>query len=149
MKALRYYGKRDIRYEDIPEPSPGPGQVKVKVVLAGICGSDLRRYDSDPYAREQDKIPVTLGHEFAGTVVAGGKGVTDFEVGDRVSGIGSRYCGECFFCKRDMYNFCPNTRSIPVEAVDGCMAEYMVAPSSSFLRLPDKCLTKPGLRLSL
>ena len=50
MKALRWYGQKDLRYEDIAEPSPGPGQVKVKIGLAGICGSDLKEYvDSSLY----------------------------------------------------------------------------------------------------
>ena len=44
MKALRWYGRKDLRYEDIPEPSPGPGQLKVKISLAGICGTDLKEY---------------------------------------------------------------------------------------------------------
>ena len=48
MKALRWYARRDLRYEDMPESSPGPGQVKVKVSLAGICGSDLKEYTNGP-----------------------------------------------------------------------------------------------------
>jgi (R,R)-butanediol dehydrogenase/meso-butanediol dehydrogenase/diacetyl reductase len=146
MKALRFYGRRDIRYEDIPEPSFGPGQVKIKVALAGICGSDLRRYSSGPYAREQGKVPYTPGHELAGTVVALGEGVTDFSIGQRVSGIGSRYCGRCFFCLKGLYNLCPNNAHYGNTA-DGCMAEYMIAPGNALFKLPDSVSDEAGAQI--
>ena len=69
MKALRWHGRKDLRYEDIPEPSPGPGQLKVKVTLAGICGTDLKEYAAGPVMIPVDRAPVTVGHEFAGKVV--------------------------------------------------------------------------------
>jgi len=136
MKALRWYAKKDLRYEDAPEPIPGPGQVKVRISLAGICGSDLREYANGPQVISIDKIPLTLGHEFAGRVVEVGHGVIDFKVGDRVTGLCYWACGQCFFCKKAMYNLCTNKGLIGA-SVDGCMAEYLVAPKFSFQKLPD------------
>jgi len=136
MKALRWYDRKDLRYEDVPDPSPGPGQVKVKINLAGICGTDLKEYAYGPGMIAVDKAPLTLGHEFAGNVVELGEGVTGFAIGERVAGVGYWYCGECYYCKRFMYNVCSNLGFTGLTA-DGCMAEYLVAPSYSLYKLPD------------
>ncbi|MBA7617369.1 Sorbitol dehydrogenase [subsurface metagenome] len=143
MKALRWYGRKDLRYEDIPEPSPGPGQLKVKVTLAGICGTDLKEYEAGPGMIAVDKVPLTLGHEFAGRIAKVGKGVTDFKVGERVTGVGYWFCGECFFCKRAMYNICLNAGFTGL-TVDGCMAEYVVIPSYAVYKLPESVSDELG-----
>ena len=80
MKALRWHGKRDIRLEDVPEPETGAGQVKIKINLAGICGTDVKEYLDGPVTIAVDKVPIILGHEFAGEVVALGKDVTGFSI---------------------------------------------------------------------
>ena len=135
MKTLRWYGRKDLRYEDAPEPSPGPGQVKVKVTMAGICGTDLKEYSVGPGMIDVSKVPLTMGHEFAGRVVEVGEGVADFTVGERVAGVGYWYCGHCYYCKRSMYNVCLNLGFTGLTA-DGCMAEYLVTPGTSLYKLP-------------
>jgi (R,R)-butanediol dehydrogenase / meso-butanediol dehydrogenase / diacetyl reductase len=142
MKALRLYGKEDIRYVEAPEPSPGPGQIKAKIRLAGICGSDLKTYTHGPLMAAKS-LPMTLGHEFAGTVAELGKGVKGFKVGDRVSGVGYWKCGECDMCKRGLYNICMNM-DFTGGTVDGAMAEYLVAPAYSFYKLPDSVSDEAG-----
>ncbi|MDH5781357.1 MAG: 2,3-butanediol dehydrogenase [Dehalococcoidia bacterium] len=143
MKALRWYARKDLRYEDVPEPSPGPGQVKVKIHLAGICGTDLKEYEAGPGMIAVDKVPLTLGHEFAGTVEEVGEGVTNFKVGERVTGVGYWFCGECYYCKRSLYNLCINGGFTGL-TVDGCMAEYVVVPSYSVYKLPDSVSDEAG-----
>ena len=143
MKALRWYGRKDLRYEDTAEPSPGPGQVKIKINLAGICGSDLKEYTDGPCLIPVDKTPLTVGHEFAGRVVELGEGVTDFKVGERVSGVGYRVCGQCFYCKKAIYNLCSNSKFTGAQ-VDGCMAEYLISPGYSLYKLPDSVSDEAG-----
>ncbi len=143
MKALRWYGRRDLRHEDIPEPSPGPGQVKVKINLAGICGTDLKEYASGPCIIDINKTPVTIGHEFAGEVVEAGEGVTGFAAGERVSGVGYWVCGECYYCKRHMYNVCSNLLFTGLHK-EGCMAEYLIAPDYALYKLPDSVSDEAG-----
>ncbi|MFC2069710.1 2,3-butanediol dehydrogenase [Chloroflexota bacterium] len=143
MKALRWYGRKDLRYVDIPEPSPGPGQVKVKINLAGICGTDLKEYTAGPCILDINIVPLTIGHEFSGRVVELGEGVTDFAVGERVSGIGYWVCGECYFCKQGMYNICLNLGFTGLHR-DGCMAEYLIIPNYSLYKLPDSVSDEAG-----
>jgi len=143
MKALRWYGRKDLRYEDVPEPSPRRGQVKVEVNLAGICGTDLKEYADGPGMIAVEKVPLTLGHEFAGRVAEVGRGVRNFKVGERVTGVGYWYCGECYYCKRAMYNICLNAGFTGL-TVDGCMAEYAVVPSYSVYKLPDSVSDELG-----
>jgi len=76
MRAARYHGVRDIRIEELPDPTPQSGEVLVKVAHNGICGSDLHEYYSaptfipvQPHPLTGVSVPVVLGHEFSGTVV--------------------------------------------------------------------------------
>ena len=93
MRAARYYGRKDIRIEDIPEQPLEPGTVRIDVAWNGICGTDLHEYlegpifippAGHPHPITGESAPVTLGHEFSGVVSEIGEGVTDLKVGDHV-----------------------------------------------------------------
>lgn len=93
MRAARYYDQKDIRIEDIPEPELKPGTVELEVGWCGICGTDLHEYlegpifippAGHPHPISGESAPVTIGHEFSGTVTALGEGVTDLTVGENV-----------------------------------------------------------------
>lgn len=93
MKAARYYGRKDIRIEEIPEPLLRPGTVAIDVAWCGICGTDLHEYldgpifvpaPGHPHPLSGEEAPVTMGHEFSGTITALGEGVTDLAVGENV-----------------------------------------------------------------
>lgn len=143
MKALRWYGRKDLRYEDVPEPFAKPGELKVRMTIAGICGSDLNEYIYGPCMIDASEGPRIIGHEFAGRVVEVGEGVSGFKVGERVTGLGHRMCGQCFFCKRGAYNLCLNMGFTGASA-DGRMAEYMTAPSYSFYKLRESVSDESG-----
>ncbi|GLB07302.1 hypothetical protein AtubIFM57258_002631 [Aspergillus tubingensis] len=93
MRAVRYHGRGDIRVEEIQEPgSCGVGEVKIRPAFVGICGSDIHEYLHGPstipsttHPITGQKIPVTLGHEFSGTITDVGEGVTRLHVGDNVA----------------------------------------------------------------
>ncbi|MCC7366997.1 MAG: alcohol dehydrogenase catalytic domain-containing protein [Chloroflexi bacterium] len=110
MKAALFYGGRDIRVEELPDPTPGPGEVLVKIGAAGVCGSDLHGYrGGDPWGAAPLAGPRRAGHELAGTVAALGSGVTRVAVGQRV-GVEPMHlvgCGRCRQCRRGDYHICP------------------------------------------
>ena len=109
MKAALFYGGRDIRVEEVPDPLPGPGEVLIDVGAAGVCGSDLHPYRGASPWGEQLPGPRRAGHELAGIVAALGSGVTSLHVGQRV-GIEPMHlvgCGACRQCRRGDYHVCP------------------------------------------
>ena len=136
MKAAMYYGRRDIRIEDVPEPEAGPGQVKVRVEWCGICGTDLHEYLDGPifcppvgapHALTGEQVPVALGHEFAGAVADVGDGVTNVAVGDRVAVEPYLTCGRCARCPEGRYNVCDVLGFIGLSGGGGGFDEYVVA----------------------
>ena len=93
MRAARFHARNDIRVEDIPEPELRPGTVAIDVAWCGICGTDLHEYlegpifvppAGHPHPISGESAPVTMGHEFSGTITALGQGVDDLEVGQNV-----------------------------------------------------------------
>jgi len=111
--------------------------------MAGICGTDLKEYTAGPCILNAELAPITVGHEFSGEVVEPGEGITDLATGDRVAGIGYWVCGECYFCKRGMYNVCQNLEFTGLHK-QGCMAEYVVMPRYSLYKLPDSVSDDAG-----
>ncbi len=134
MKAVRIFGKGDVRVVDVPRPVPKPGEVLIKVGAAGVCHSDLHVMDSAPPRLE---VPFTLGHENAGWVEECGEGVTGFQRGDAVLVYGPWGCGRCIACQQSQENYCVHQHESAVLGGglgrDGGMAEYMIVPASRLL----------------
>jgi len=104
MKANRWYGKNDVRVEEVPDPSVQDARdAVVKISLTAICGSDLHLYDGYIPTMEEGDI---LGHEFMGEVVEVGREVTNLRAGDRVVVPFPIACGHCFFCERGLFSVC-------------------------------------------
>lgn len=146
MKAALFHAKEDLRIEDVPEPSPGPGEVKLQNAFAGICGSDLHVYYSPeaagldlehPHPVTGSTLPQILGHEFSGTVIELGEGVTNVAVGDRVAVWPIYYCGECPACKKGMFNACQKIGFHGLSSDGGGMAEFTTAPATKLHVLPE------------
>jgi len=107
MKAICWYGKQDVRVEQVPDPEIlNPRDAIVRVTSTAICGSDLHLYDGFVPAMERGDI---LGHEFMGEVVEVGDGVKDLKPGDRVVVPFPISCGNCFFCKQGLSALCENS----------------------------------------
>lgn len=136
MKAVRYYGKQDLRIEEIEEPQTRPGTVKIKTAWNGICGSDLQLYRDGPIppAPTADKphpisgetLPVVFGHEFSGTVEEVGEGVEGLAVGDAVVVEPLMVDDECPACRRGSYNLCENMGFIGISGRGGGLSERIV-----------------------
>ena len=107
MLAAVLYGKEDLRWEEVTDPTPEPGEVVIRVDAATTCGTDLKVWRRGGHARML-KPPTLFGHEAAGTIVAVGQGVTKWQIGDRVVANNSAPCMECFFCQRREFSLCPN-----------------------------------------
>lgn len=145
MKAALWYNQKDIRVENIPEPSAEKDQVKIKVSYCGICGSDLHEYLAGPifipveeaHPISRDKAPIVMGHEFAGEVVAVGENVTGIEVGDRVCVEPIYSCGKCASCQKGHYNVCEQLGFIGLSGGLGGFSEYSVVPSKMVHKIPD------------
>lgn len=144
MKAARIYAEKDVRVEDVELKEVGAKDVKVEVAWTGICGSDLHAYahfigiptEEHPLSKRQ--APLTLGHEFSGTVTEVGSNVTSLKVGDRVCIEPNLRCGKCKECREGNYHLCrySNAGFIGL-ADDGGFAEYCVLDEQYCHKIPD------------
>jgi len=98
MRAGVYREKGVVRVEEVPVPEVADGEVLIKVAACGICGTDIKKI-----YHAYVPPPQILGHEVAGTVVAIGRGVTKWKLGDRVMSFHHIPCGNCFYCERRLF----------------------------------------------
>ena len=106
MKAICWFGKNDVRVEDVPEPKLLDNRdAIIKITSTAICGSDLHLMDGYMPTMEKGDI---LGHEPMGEVVDVATGVKNLKVGDRVVVPFTISCGECFFCLKGLFSCCDN-----------------------------------------
>jgi len=115
---------------DAPEPTVAPGCVKLQLEAASVCGTDLHIYSWDGWSASRIKPPRIIGHEFCGTIVEVGEGVTDREVGDFVASESHIVCGHCRQCLSGQGHVCVNTKILGVD-VDGGFAPYVVIPKDN------------------
>ncbi|VBB07564.1 Hypothetical protein LUCI_2829 [Lucifera butyrica] len=145
MKALRKnsVNARDTELVEIPRPNPGYGEVLVKVMVAGLCGTDLRYYNTDE-GRTKLRAPLIIGHEGSGIVVERGEGVTDINVGDRVvCQTTFDDCKRCEYCLSGAHHMCMNRTSLGSK-VDGFFAQYVVCKAERIHKLPDSVSFEEG-----
>ena len=122
--------------EEVPEPEFGINDVKVRVLRTGICGTDLHIYEWDDWAQSTIRVPMVIGHEFVGEIVAVGSNVADFRVGELVSGEGHVVCGRCRNCLAGRRHLCAHTQGVGVNR-SGAFAEYIVLPMSNIWKHSD------------
>jgi threonine 3-dehydrogenase len=114
----------------VSEPEVGLNDVLIKVRKTGICGTDLHIYQWDAWAQKTIPVPMTVGHEFVGEVVATGDNVTDFHPGELVSAEGHVVCGRCRNCLAGRRHLCKDTVGIGVDR-PGAFAEYISVPMTN------------------
>lgn len=111
MKAVCWFGKHDVRVETVPDPTIlNSRDAIIKITTTAICGSDLHLYNGYIPTMEAGDI---LGHEFMGEVVETGADVHNLKKGDKVVVPFTIACGNCFFCKKDLWSACDNSNPTP------------------------------------
>jgi len=132
VRAVTFQAPGEVRLEERPDPELGaPDDAIVRIEATGVCGSDLHIY----HGRVRIEPGFTLGHEYVGTVVAAGDGVTRVAVGDRVLGCFQTACGTCFFCLRGLYHKCDESRTFghgaALGGLQGTQAELALVPRAN------------------
>ncbi len=144
MRALVYFGQRDARVVDMPEPGPPPpGQLLIKVRAAAFCGTDASEWAAGPlmvplrtvHPGSRHRGPVILGHEFTGTVVGVGAGVPGGIEGVEVVPGAGVWCGKCRWCADGRVNLCASYHVLGLHAHGG-MAELATAPAAMCREVP-------------
>jgi threonine 3-dehydrogenase len=136
MKALvKSKAEPGIWLKDLPEPTVGANDVLIEVRRASICGTDIHIYEWNEWARQTVEVPLTLGHEFMGEIVATGSEVQGYAAGDRVSAEGHVTCGYCRNCRAGRRHLCIHAVGIGVQRPGG-FAERVVVPASNVFKLP-------------
>jgi threonine 3-dehydrogenase len=131
MRALvKARAEEGLWLQDVPEPEFGLNEVLIRVRKTGICGTDLHIYGWDAWAQETIPVPMVVGHEFVGEVVSVGSNVSDFQVGDLVSGEGHVVCGRCRNCMAGRRHLCAHSIGLGVQR-PGAFAEYVVLPMTN------------------
>ncbi len=104
MRAICWHGTGDVRVDNVPDPKiEDPRDIIIRVTSTAICGSDLHLYDGFMPTMEKGDV---IGHEPMGMVVEVGKAVTNLKAGDRVVVPFCLACGDCWFCKQQLYSLC-------------------------------------------
>src|SRR6201985_2879532 len=134
MKALvKARAERGLWLEDIPEPAMGINDVVIRGRAPGIGGTDVHIYNWDEWAQKTIPVPMSIGHEFVGKIVAVGSNVNDFFPGDIVSGEGHVVCGRCRNCLAGRRHLCAHTEGVGVNR-PGAFAELIALPMTNIWR---------------
>jgi propanol-preferring alcohol dehydrogenase len=137
--AVLHEFKKPLTIQELDPPKLEANEVLIQVEACGVCHSDLHVAAGDwPQLARIVKSPLILGHEIAGRVVEKGAAVRDLQVGDRVGVAWLHWsCGECEYCREGNENLCARQKITGV-TVDGGYAEFVKAPASHAMRIPDK-----------
>ena len=131
MKALvKSHSKPGLWMQEVPVPQYGINDVLIRVDRTGICGTDVHIYKWDAWAQKTIPVPMVVGHEFVGEIVAVGSNVTDFHPGEVVSGEGHVVCGRCRNCLAGRRHLCKDTSGVGVNR-PGAFAEFLVLPMTN------------------
>ena len=134
METMQALVKRErapgLWLERVPIPTIGINDVLIRVDRTGICGTDLHIYSWDAWARKTIPVPMVVGHEFVGEIVAVGSNVHDFAIGEVVSGEGHVVCGRCRNCLAGRRHLCKDTQGVGVNR-PGAFAEYLALPMTN------------------
>jgi len=137
MKALvKAKAEKGIWMENRPVPEIGPKDVLIRVRKTGICGTDVHIYNWDEWAAKTVPVPMIIGHEFSGEIIAVGQDVSHLAPGQRVSGEGHVVGSTSRASRAGKFHLDPETRGIGVN-LPGAFAEFVAIPAFNAVPLPD------------
>src|SRR3984893_5661572 len=137
MKALAKVTRGPgLKLVEVKKPEVGHNDVLIRVRKTAICGTDVHIWKWDEWAQKTIPVPMHVGHEYVGRIVAMGQEVRGFKIGDRVSGEGHITCGFCRNCRAGRRHLCRNTIGVGVNR-EGAFAEYLVIPAFNAFKIPD------------
>ena len=140
MKAVIVNEGGSLSLEDIDIPKiTSPDQILVKIAYCGLCGSDIPRI----FHHGAHFYPITLGHEFSGTVIEIGDDVTEFDIGDLISCVPLLPCFKCDECQKHYYSLCKNYTFVG-SRITGGFAEYIVLNKKNAFKLPKQVSALEG-----
>jgi L-iditol 2-dehydrogenase len=137
MKAVKWFGPRDMRMVDVPQPSPKPHEAMIRIESVGVCGSDMHYYLDGHIGSAVITEPLILGHEFAGIVEAVGSEADPSLIGKRVAVEPSIPCGKCEWCLTGHYNVCTDLFFPGGPPYDGVLCEYAAYDARYCFPVPD------------
>ena len=136
MKALAKLERAPgLTLADVPEPEVGHNDVLIRIRKNAICGTDVHIWKWDEWSQKTIPVPMHIGHEYVGEIVALGQEVSGFKIGDRVSGEGHITCGFCRACRAGRRHLCRNTVGVGVNR-PGAFAEYLTIPAFNAFKIP-------------
>lgn len=133
MKSAIFYGKHNMKVEEIEMPKIGENDVLIKVMACGVCGTDVHIYEGDEGAAECTP-PTILGHEFSGIVEAVGESVSNIKLGEKVCIDPNKICGECYYCREGIGHFCESMIGTGT-TTNGGFAQYCVVNKKQVYKL--------------
>jgi len=136
MKAIAKLERAPgLTMTEVAEPEVGHNDVLIKIKKTAICGTDCHIWNWDEWAQKTLPVPLHVGHEYVGEIVAMGQEVRGFAIGDRVSGEGHITCGFCRNCRAGRRHLCRNTFGVGVNRA-GAFAEYLAIPAFNAFKIP-------------
>lgn len=149
MKAVKWFGPRDMRVVDVEKPRPKPHEALIRIESIGVCGSDLHYFEDGRIGETVITSPLVLGHEFAGIVEEVGADADPGLVGRRVAVEPSIPCGECEWCRTGHYNVCERLFFPGGPPYDGVLCEYTAYhagfcfPTPESMTAPEAAMMEP------
>ena len=138
MRSIQLVAPRTLEAREIPQaPDPGPGEVTVRLRAVGICGSDMHWYLEGGIGENRAAYPQILGHEPGGEIVALGKGVEQFRIGQKIALEPAIHCGHCEQCMSGRHNNCLHAIFMGSSGVPGLFREYATVPAVNCDPVPE------------
>ena len=137
MRALvKARAEVGLQMVEVPVPQIGPNDVLIHVLKSSICGTDVHIWNWDHWSQRRIALGMPVGHEYVGRIAALGSSVTEYEVGERVTGEGHIVCGHCRHCRAGQRHLCSQTIGVGIDRA-GAFADYLALPAANVFRVPE------------